>query len=256
MIADSEGPLRVVVLFSGGASGVRYLAENDPNCGDAYEVVGAFTDAPDAPGVEAVRERGVPVETNDIEAFYDERNADTGDMAVRAEFDRETRRRIERFDPDLLVLSGYMRILTDPLVEAYPIVNVHPADLTVTDGSGERVYTGADSVFDAVTAGEPETRSTVHLVTTDVDAGPILVRSPPFEVHRDLVETVETHGAEDALREYVDAHQEWMKWAGDGPALARALELVAAGRVEREGPGVLIDGQSGYWDLETGEIRS
>jgi len=224
--------LRVFVFFSGGASGLRYLADDDPNYGEKYEVVGAFTDVPDAPGTEFVRERGIPLETNDLEEFYAERDAPTTDLDVREEFDARTRELLAPYEPDVVMLSGYMRILTSPVVSEYPIVNVHPADLRIEE-DGERAYTGFDPVRNAILAGEDETRSSVHLVTEDVDDGPLLVVSPPFDVNRELVETVRARNDE-AFDAYVDAHQEWMKWKGDGPALAKALELVAEGRVDIE----------------------
>jgi len=226
--------LRVFVFFSGGASGLRYLADEDPNYGEKYEVVGAFTDVPDAPGAEFVRENGVPLETNDIEEFYAERGAPTTDLDVREEFDERTREMIAPYEPDVILLSGYMRILTAPVVSEYPIVNVHPADLRIEDDEGERVYTGFDPVRDAVLAGENETRSSVHLVTEDVDDGPLLVVSQSFPVEREMVETLREHSEEDALDDYIDAHQEWMKWRGDGPALAKTLELAADGRLDLE----------------------
>ena len=231
-----DDKLRVFVFFSGGASGFRYLADDDPLYGDAYEVVGGFTDSPDAPGVDALRDRGVPVESTDIEDFYDERDAPTTDIDVREEFDARTLELVEPYEPDLILLSGYMRILTSPVVSSFPVINVHPADLRVED-DGERVYTGFDPVRDAVIAGEDETRSSVHLVTEDVDDGPLLVVSRPFPVERDMVETLRERD-EEALNGYLEAHQEWMKWKGDGPALAKALELAAEGRV----------------DLRTGEV--
>jgi len=223
--------LRVFVFFSGGASGLRYLADDDPNYGEKYEVVGAFTDVPDAPGTEFVRERGIPLETNDLEEFYAERDAPTTDLDVREEFDARTRELLAPYEPDVVMLSGYMRILTSPVVSEYPIVNVHPADLRIEDDEGERAYTGFKPVRDAVLDGEEETRSSVHLVTEDVDDGPLLVVSPPFGVNRELVETTRRWN-EDALDDYLGAHQEWMKWRGDGPALAKALELVADGRAD------------------------
>lgn len=247
---DADRPLRVVALFSGGASGVRYLLDQAPHCGERYEVVGAFTDDPSAPGVGALEDRGVAVETNDIRTFYEERGADTDDMAVRADYDAETVERIDRFDADVVLLSGYMRIVTEPLLEEYPILNVHPADLAITDEGGDRVYVGHDPVYDAVTDGRTETRSTVHLVTAGVDEGPLVVRSRPFPVRTEQVSTLREFGAEDALRAYVDAHQEWMKWDGDGPALATALRLVADGAVAyAEDGGLLVDGEPEPYDL-------
>ncbi len=250
-IFDADRPMRVVVFFSGGASGFRYLRDRDPNYGEAYEVVVGFTDDPDAPGIDYLRAADVPVAVRDIRAFYDERGAEVSDRDVRRAFDEGTADRIAAFDPDVVLLSGYMWILTDPVVDAYPVVNVHPADLTITE-DGQRVYVGADPVSDAITDGREATRSSVHLVTSDVDAGPLVALSAPCPVHRELVEDLRAVGADAALRDYVDAHQEWMKWAADGPALAAALELLAAGRVERDGSRVLIDGDPGPHELGGG----
>jgi len=254
-VFDADRPLRVGALFSGGASGVRYLIDHATGHGEAYEVVAGFGTDPDATGVEALRERGVPVESRDVRGFHRERGDHPRDLTVRPEYDRRTREAFDEYDPDVLLLSGYMWVVTDPLLSAYPVINVHPADLAVRE-DGERRYVGADAVYDAVTAGEPQTRSTVHFVTRAVDDGPILVRSEPFEVHRELVATLRTYGAADPLRSYVDAQQEWMKWAGDGPAIATALELIAAGRVERAGGLVRIDGEPGFYDLEVGDVVS
>jgi len=245
---DGDRPLRVAALFSGGASGVRYLREHDPNHGDAYEVVGAVASDPDADGVEHLRDAGVEVVVRDLRAFYADRDADTGDMDVRAEFDAGTADRIADFDPDLVVLSGYMWILTAPVLERYPVLNVHPADLLVT-ADGERAYTGADAVYDAVTDGREHTRSSVHVVTAAVDDGPVLVRSRPLPVATDLVADLRAAGADDAVRSYADAHQEWMKWAADGPALATALDLVAAGDVELHDDGATVAGAPAPYDL-------
>jgi len=247
---DADRPLRVAALFSGGASAVRYLTDRNSDVGDAYEFVGAIASDQHAPGIDALESRDIPVGVRDIEAFYEERDADRHDMAVRRAFDRETRDVLSVWDPDLVILSGYMWILTDPVVSTYPVLNVHPADLTVTHEDGDRKYVGADPVRDAIAAGADRTRSSVHYVVSEVDEGPILVLSKPFPVHRDLVEALEANDAEDALEDYVDAHQEWMKWEGDGPAFANALELIAEGRVRRDGDAVYVDGDLGPVELD------
>lgn len=247
-VVDVDRPLRVAVLFSGGASAARYLLEEAPCRGTEYRLVAGFTDVPDAPGVSALRTAGVPVETNDLDAFYAERDTTHSDMRVRAAFDAETRSLLSPYDPDVLLLSGYMRLVTAPLIDAWPAFNVHPGDLTVTR-DGERVYTGLDAVRDAVTAGEEATYSCVHLVTSDVDAGPEVVRSAAVPVHRALVDTLLERDAENALRAYVEAHQEYQKWVADGPAVAAAVGLAADGRVERDGGRVTVDDGSGYHQL-------
>lgn len=245
--------LRVVAFFSGGASGFRYLANHDPNFGDSYSVVGGFTDDPECPGVAPLQERDIPVATHDIRAFYEARGAERTNLDVREDYDAETAERIQDFDPDLILLSGYMWILTEPVIGTYPTINVHPADLTITDDSGDRKYVGFDPVHDAIRAGEAETRSSVHFVTPEVDAGPILVRSKPHPVHTQLVEILREYDAADAIEAYAEAHQEWMKWTGDGPALATAVSLIADGRVTLDNNTLEIDGGPGPVDLDNDE---
>lgn len=249
-----DGSLRIAVLFSGGASGFRYLVEHDSGYGAAYEVAVGVTSTPDAPGIGAFREAGVPVVVNDIEAYYARHDAPRRDLDVRAAYDARTRGVLDEFEPDLVVLSGYMWILTEAVIGAYPTVNVHPADLTILDEDGHRVYVGFDPVTDAIRSGEPDTRSVVHYVTPEIDAGPILVRSKPFPVHTPLVEGLEAYDGLGGLAKYAAAHQEWMKWEGDGPAIAMALHLVAAGRVESVGSRVAIDGTPGFYDLGTNSV--
>ncbi len=252
------GTLRVAALFSGGASGVRHLLRAD---GD-WSVDAAIASDSDAAGIDPLERADVDVTVRDLRAFCAERDTDTGDTDARRAFDRGTRDHLGSLDPppDVVVLSGYRWIVTDPLVEAFPMVNVHPGDLAVETG-GERVYTGLDAVRAAIEAGDRATRSTVHFVTTAVDAGPVLVRSRPLPVPRELVRDLRAAEAdgltEGALADYAAVHQEWMKWAGDGPALATALDLLAAGRVERDGDTVRIDGTPGFYDLgDDGVVRS
>ena len=248
----ADRPLRVAVFFSGGASGFRYLAAHDPNYDVGYEVVGGFTSDPEAPGIEAFDAEDIPVEKQDIEAFYADLDASLTDLDVRREYDAETADSIEGFEADVILLSGYMWIVTDPITDRFPIINVHPADLAVEDNDGERLYVGADPVYDAIVAGEDATRSSVHFVTAAVDAGSILVRSKPLPVHRKLVDDLERFDAGGGIREYANAHQEWMKWQGDGPAIAKALELIASGRLDYDDGTVRIDGEPGYFDLGDG----
>lgn len=247
---EADRPLRVVVFFSGSASGFRYLKDYDPNYGEKYEIVGGFTSDPSCAGVTTLESEGIDVLARDIRGYYEQQHADPGDMDVREAYDEITADRIADFEPDLLVLSGYMWILTDPVVGTYPTLNVHPADLSITDAAGDRVYVGADAVYDAIVDGRERTHSTVHFVTPDIDEGPLLVRSKPHPVSRDLVSTLQEFDEQDALRKYVDAHQEWMKWEGDGPALATSLELIADGRVDLDGSTATIDGDPGPYNLD------
>lgn len=248
-IFDTDGTLRVGVLFSGGASGFRYLQEYDPGFGSTYQIVCSVTSNPDAAGIEPFRQEDIPVEVRDIRGFYESHDTDLQELSLRETFDEETRELLEEYAPDVLLLSGYMWILTSAVIDSYPTINVHPADLTISDEEGNRKYVGFDPVTDAITAGEEQTRSTVHFVTSDVDDGPILVRSDHCTVHRELVDTLKEFHADESLEKYIAAHQEWMKWASDGPAIAKALELLSTRRIEIDGETITIDGDHGYFDL-------
>lgn len=210
--------MRVAVLFSGGASALKYLLENDPNVGRIYEFVGALTDRPDASGISIAQQAHIPVEILSFREFLRERGASFRDPKAREAYFTEVVKRLEKWAPDVLMLSGFMLIVTEPLLGAYRgrILNVHPADLTITDAQGRRKYVGLDAVRRALEAGEKFTRSTVHLVTEEVDGGPILTLSEPLEVVPGISP---------------EEHQERMKWACDGPAYQKALELLAEGRV-------------------------
>jgi folate-dependent phosphoribosylglycinamide formyltransferase PurN len=221
--------MRAVVLFSGGASALKYLLENDPNLGEKYEIVGAFTDREDASGIELAKRAGIPVEIFSFKQYREARGAKRSDPETRRAYFTEVVQHIETWEPDVLMLSGFMLIVTDPLLSVYRhrIVNVHPADLRVLDERGWRKYVGMDAVAQAIRAGEKFTRSTVHLVTEEVDGGPILAVSDPLEIEPGVSP---------------EEHQERMKWACDGPAYERALRLIAEGRV-------WVDGESGTLEI-------
>lgn len=231
---DSTPPLSVIPLFSGGASGARYCEIHDDRFGEAYEFPVAISSTADAPGINRL---DTAVDTTDIHDFYAARDATITDRDVRQEYDAALRNHLTQYNPDLLMLSGYMYLVTDPLITRYPIINVHPADLRITD-TDDRTYTGMDAVYDAIVAGEEETRSSVHFVTKDVDGGPLLVVSSPAPVHTPMVTDLE----DEALRTYVDLHQDWMKDRCDGPAFITALHLLATGRVALTADDVTVDG--------------
>lgn len=229
-------PMRVAVLFSGGASALKYLLARDPHLDERYSLVGALTDRVGASGIDAARRAGIPVEVLDYRAFVAARGTGRADPEARRAYFGEVVRRLAPWRPDVLMLSGFMLVVTEPLLGAYRhrILNVHPADLTVVDAEGRRKYTGMDAVAQAIAAGETHTRSTVHLVTEEVDGGPIVALSEPLKVEP---------GSSP------QEHQERMKWACDGPAYRRALALVAGGRVR-------VDRETGAVEIAEREAGS
>jgi len=151
----------------------------------------------------------------------------------RETFDAETAAMLRRFDVDTVVLVGYLFVITEPLLRPFRgrIINVHDADLTLRNASGGPRYPGLHATRDAIVAGECETRSSVHIVTPELDAGPVIARSESFPVAPFVHEAV-ARGEHDIVRAYAYAQREWMirsSWpALIASALARlSMEAVA-----------------------------
>ena len=174
--------LRIALLSSRRAPGLAYLLAQDPGRGRDCEVVAGLTSDPAGEAPALLRAAGVPALVHDIGAFYAARGGRRGDLHVRRAYDERTRELLVPYRPDLLVLSGYLHILTAPLLAAYPqrIINIHDADLTVRDGDGRPRYRGLHGTRDALRAGERVTCCTAHVVTAAVDEGPVLARSRAF----------------------------------------------------------------------------
>lgn len=255
LVAASR-PVEVAIVTSKSDTRLRYLLEDDPKRGTAYDIVCGFANYADSAAADRLEDHDVPVERRDIHEFYEERGADLANMDVRAEFDARTAEILSSYDPDLIVLSGYLHILTASVLDRFfpRIVNIHHADMTIRDESGEPVYTGLRSVEDAIRNGEPATRETTHVVTEAVDRGPLLVRSRPFDVHRELARSALDRGADDVFDAYVYAHRKWMLREGGGRTLAKTIELLADGRVTLDGGETEIDGQPGFYQLGSGVV--
>src|SRR3989338_4707084 len=191
-------------MFSGGASSLKATL-SDPNNGKLYRNVGAYTDNENADGRQLCRDNGIDHFSLSPSEFYHERNLDRRDPESKRILHVYLKDRVEEdFSPDLVCLSGYMRIVRRPLLGWLPIANVHPADLGILVGpDGQRadttrlsregvdlyvragygrMLTGDNAVYDAIRKGERFTRSTVHLLTEKIDGGPIITQSKQFTV--------------------------------------------------------------------------
>ncbi len=184
---STKGKMRVAGLVSGSGSSFRTIIEQQIQMqatgGCPYEVVGIFSDNPKCKGLDMGKEFNLPVFVNDIRAFYDKRGKKITDKQVREEYDKETIKLFDPVKPDFLAYAGYVWATTAPIVNAYIGVNAHPADLSI-EKDGRRAYAGANGVKDALLGGESEVRSSLHLVTTQVDGGPILLISEPVPVDK------------------------------------------------------------------------
>lgn len=251
-------PLRVAMLTSRRAPGLEYLLEEDGARGRLYQIVAGVATDPDSEAIPRWARAGIPGLTHDLRAFAAARGGPRGDLALRRTYDAATVRLLEPYQPDLIVLCGYLHIVTEPLLSAFPmaVINLHDADLAVLDADGHPRFRGLHSTRDALAAGCIETRSTVHLVTAEVDHGPPLLRSWGFPSHP-LVQDARRWGAERMLKAYAYAQREWMMGAAWGPLLARAIRLFALGQVRVLDGRVAIAGRLGPEQLEpaSGPVR-
>lgn len=148
---------RVAILISGGGSNMLRLLES-MDAGHPAQPVLVLSNRPDAGGLAKAAALGVPTAVVDHRPFQ-------GD---RAAFEAELQRVLLAARPDILCLAGFMRILTPDFTRAWAgrMLNIHPSLLPK--------YPGLRTHARALAAGDAEAGCTVHEVTEDLDAGPVL----------------------------------------------------------------------------------
>ena len=148
---------RVAVLISGGGSNMLALAL-DLARDDLARVVLVASNVPGASGLDKAAAMGIATATVDHRPFG--RN--------RAAFEELLRAEIDRAHPDVICLAGFMRIVTPQFARAYAgrMLNIHPSLLPK--------YPGLHTHSRALAAGDAEAGCSVHLVTEDLDGGPVL----------------------------------------------------------------------------------
>lgn len=148
---------RVAILISGGGSNMLALLRDMGEGGYAQPVLVASNDTA-ANGLEKAAAQGVPTVAVDHRLFGKDREA----------FEAALADKVDAFQPDILCLAGFMRILTPGFIRHYEgrMLNIHPSLLPK--------YPGLHTHARAIAAGDTEAGCTVHEVTADLDAGPIL----------------------------------------------------------------------------------
>jgi len=150
--------MRVVCLISGGGTNLQALIDWQTKglLGDAM-IVGVISNVASASGLERAKRASIPISV-----------LSHRDYADRLLFDRALRSLIDGYDPDLVVLAGFMRILTAEFVTHYHrrLINIHPSLLPK--------YKGLDTHRRALDAGDTVAGATVHWVTEALDAGDII----------------------------------------------------------------------------------
>lgn len=208
--------MKAVVLISGRGSNMQALLE----AGLPVEFACVISNRPDAAGLAFASGRGVATAVVDHKAYPD-----------RSGFDAALAAEIDRHAPDLVILAGFMRVLTDDFVRRYQgrMINIHPALLPA--------FPGLRTHERALAAGVKLHGCTVHFVTPEVDVGPIIAQAAVPVLADDTPDTL-------AARVLRQEHR----------IFPQAVAWIAAGRVELRADGTVA--LAGLPDLSAEALRS
>jgi phosphoribosylglycinamide formyltransferase-1 len=150
----------IVVLVSGRGSNLKALIDTEHRGEIAGSIRAVVSNRPDAYALERARRAGIPTEVVDHTTFME-----------RAVFERELMNRIEIYRPDLIAMAGWMRILSPGSIARHEnrILNIHPSLLPD--------FRGLNTHRRALESRVPYHGCSVHLVTKDLDAGPIVIQA-------------------------------------------------------------------------------
>lgn len=150
----------IVILISGRGSNMEAIVRAQQAEAWPARIAAVISNKPDAKGLEFAASHGIPTAVVPNKEF-----------PTREAFDAALQATIDRFAPDLVVLAGFMRILTAPFVEHYAgrMLNIHPSLLPL--------FPGLHTHRQALDAGVTEHGATVHFVTAELDHGPAVIQA-------------------------------------------------------------------------------
>lgn len=157
IIPHGDEPMKLGILLSGRGSNMIAIAEAIVAQKLDAEIVMVVSDRPDAKGLALAQSMGLPTAAFSPKDFTD-----------KAAYEQAIQSHLDSVGVEWVVLAGYMRLLSEPLLQSYPdrILNIHPSLLPH--------FKGLHPQRQALAAGHTTSGCTVHLVTADLDAGPIL----------------------------------------------------------------------------------
>jgi len=152
--------LRIVVLISGNGSNLQAIIDDIHDDEIDAEVVAVFSNKADAYGLQRADIAGI-----------DSVIIDSNDYKTREEYDAQLQQSIDQYRPDLIVLAGFMRILSDEFVNHYlgRLINIHPSLLPK--------YQGLNTHQRVLDAGDTHHGASVHFVIPELDAGPLILQA-------------------------------------------------------------------------------
>jgi len=187
---------KLVILISGRGSNMQSIIKAIQSNELDAEVAAVISNCPDAAGLAFAQHSNIATKTLDHKNF-----------TSREAFDQQLMKLIDSFEPDYVVLAGFMQILSNGFVQHYNnrLINIHPSLLPK--------FKGMHTHKRAIEAGETEHGATVHFVTEELDAGPVILQAKVPVMSDDTEETlaarvlIEEHKLyPDALRLLIQQH--------------------------------------------------
>jgi phosphoribosylglycinamide formyltransferase-1 len=159
-VHNASQPLRLAILISGRGSNMATIARECQQHRIAATVSVVISDRPGVAGITTARDMG-------IETHVVSRNS----AVNRDAFEHSLAEAMDTHTPDLVVLAGFMRVLSAPFVQRYAgrMINIHPSLLPK--------YTGLHTHQRVLDAGDAEHGASVHYVTPELDGGPVILQS-------------------------------------------------------------------------------
>ncbi|MEW6542168.1 MAG: phosphoribosylglycinamide formyltransferase [Nitrospirota bacterium] len=206
--------LRLAVLASGRGSNLQAIIEAIEAGSLDARIVLVLSNKQDAAALERARRHG-------LEAMFLDPKPYSGRPDSREAYDRAILEALKKYEVELVILAGYMKIVTSVLIEAYEnrIMNIHPSLLPA--------FPGLEVQKKALDWGVKLAGCTVHFVTEGVDEGPIIIQAAVPVVEGDTAETLAARILEQEHRIY-----------------PKAIQLFAEGRLQVEGRRVRVFGAS------------
>ena len=197
--------LNVVVLISGSGTNLQALIDACP--ASNYQITAVISNDPRALGLERAKKSGIETLAIEPESF-----------SSRVEFDSFLASTISRFNPSLIVLAGFMRILGHTFIKQFHgrIINIHPSLLPI--------YPGLNTHQRAIKDKQKVHGVTVHYVTEDLDGGPIIVQEEVPILSNDSPEILAARVLE---KEHV--------------IYPKVVNLIALGKIQMENGKVIFD---------------
>ena len=167
---------RIVVLISGSGSNLQSIIDACKTGFIDAQIVGVISNQPKAYGLTRATDEHIPNRVIDAKALN----------VSRDEYDMVLREKIDEFMPDLVVLAGFMRILSAEFVSQYEgrLLNIHPSLLPK--------YKGLHTHQRAIDAGDKEHGVSVHFVTAELDGGPVVLQAKVPVFSDDNTDTLAT----------------------------------------------------------------